>query len=167
MRRILQLWQNMQLQSRQSLGYTLIEILVAIGIISLIFSFGYAGLREFSQRQVLISAGRSLRNDLRLAQSKAISGEKPTGCSVLDGYRVKVSSNTYSILAVCAKVEMSVNKDNIEIPEGITASTKSITFKALGEGTDLPKGSILTITLAQTATGRTLDIVVTSGGEIK
>lgn len=163
-------WNDMQLQSHQPLGYSLIEIIVAVTIISLVFTFGYAGFREYSRRQLLVSAARSLQGELRLAQGYSLSGKKPTGCTVLDGYRVKISATTYSLVAVCAKInEISINKDDLPIASGVTASaTKNIfTFKALGQGTDMGVGTSSVITLTQTATGRTQTITVSASGEIK
>lgn len=204
--RILQLWNNMQLQSHQPLGaiskprgfeatpayiaefktftrffsknspvlksaigYTLIEILVALTVISLIFTFGYAGFREFSQRQALESAARSLQGNLRLVQEYALSGKKPDDCLVLDGYRVKISPNSYTLVAICAEEETSINKDNLPIANGITASVSinNFTFKVLGQGTSIPAGSASMITLTQAGTGKTRTITITAGGEIK
>jgi len=150
-------------------GYTFVEILVAALIMGVTLSLGAAGFREFSRRQLLVSAARSLQGDLRLAQGYALSGKKPAGCSVLDGYRVTISSSSYSLKAVCAKTAKSINKDNLPIVDGITASTTrdTFTFKALGQGTDMDEGSSSVITLTQTATGKTQTIIVYASGEIK
>ncbi len=56
-------------------GFTLIEILVAITVILLLISFGFAGYASFNQRQTLISSGQTLKNFIRDAQSRAYNNE--------------------------------------------------------------------------------------------
>lgn len=62
-------------------GFTLVEILVAIGIMSLIIGIGGISYRDYSNRQQVTSAAREIRSALRLAQTRAFSGEKPSGCN--------------------------------------------------------------------------------------
>jgi len=156
-------------------GYTLIEILVGLSILSLLFAIGYASYREFSRRQILIGTARTIRGDLRLAQELSLSGKKPGGCSVLDGYNFLVVPPTgYEIRALCG-VTTYLEKGGSLVGQGVTLSNLSpdltpsntITFKTLGEGTNIPAGTSTTLTITQTTTGTTTDVVVTSGGEIK
>jgi prepilin-type N-terminal cleavage/methylation domain-containing protein len=149
-------------------AYTLIEILVSLTIVSLIFGVGYISFREFSRRQALAGAARSLRGDLRLAQEQALAGKKPTGCTVLDGYRFSaVSESVYSIMAGCSNGDFSINKDSVSFPGGVTMSPVpgNTLFKVLGQGTDL--GSDVEVNLVQEATGNTIKVTITMGGEIK
>ena len=158
--------------SRRRRGYTLIEILVALTIIGLIFSFGYVSFREFSRRQALVGQVRSIQGDLRLAQGMALAGQKPddANCNspnLLGGYYFRRISNTsYSIEADCT-AGTSVIK-SVNLPADITISSPSpnpILFKILGQGTNV-SGSA-TITITQVSTGRTSVVTVTDGGEIK
>src|SRR3989338_688450 len=86
-------------------GYTLIEILVAISITGMIFGAGFISFRDFSRRQVLVSAERALRGDLRLVQEYALIGKKPpnTNCddpNMLAGYSfLRSLSSRYLIRA--------------------------------------------------------------------
>lgn len=119
---------------------------------------------------------RSLKGDLRLAQEYSLIGKKPEGTNcdddVLNGYRFFVFSSTrYIIRAYCSGASGQVNVKIVDLPSDITISNappnpiNPITFKALGQGTNLSADT--TIRLTQTSTGKTNDVIVTKGGEIK
>jgi prepilin-type N-terminal cleavage/methylation domain-containing protein len=150
-------------------GYTLIEVLVSLTVIGLLFGFGFASFRDFSRRQAVIAAGRTVVGDLRLAQQKALSGEKPSGCTGnLQTYDFeRVNESGYKITAVCSGSLITVK--NQILPSGTFISSFSpskISFKVLGQGTNLPAGEDTDITLTQTSTTNTVVITVRSGGEI-
>ncbi len=153
-------------------AYTLIEILVALTIVGLIFGIGYVSFRDFARRQALASAARSIVGDLRLAQEQALSGKKPSDIfcndpNRLNGYNFRVSSNrSYALEANCTGGV--VETKSVTIASDVFLSTPSpnpITFKILGQGTNVPATATLTLTQAGTAAAKT--ITVTSGGEIK
>lgn len=153
-------------------GYTIIEVLVALSILGIIFSVGFTSFRAFSRRQLLAGAVRSLKGDLRLAQGYALIGKKPddpacAGASLLNGYRFFVnSSNQYIIRAYCSGGQADVKI--VDLARDLSLSSPSpnpITFKALGEGTDVTTDA--TITITQLSTGDTGSVLVTQGGEIK
>ncbi len=150
-------------------GYTLIEILVALTIIGLLFSFGYVSFRDFSRRQAIVDAAKAIQADLRLAQQNAISGQKPGGCTTtLDSYNFNVrSASRYTIEANCSATPPVVK--DVNLPSGITISTPSpnpLTFKILGQGTNVGAAD-WTLTLTQAGTANTATATVTSGGEIR
>lgn len=155
-------------------GYTLIEILVGITIIGLIFGTGFVSFREFSRRQALTSAAKSVQGDIRFAQQQALSGKKPTNafCNsprILHGYHFRVTSaTTYEIEANCSGG--NVDTKLVTLPLGITISTpptNPIRFKSIGQGTNLITGSIVTLTITDTASGTTAPIVISYTGEIR
>lgn len=158
-------------------GYTLIEILVALSIAGILFTSGFASFRDFSRRQLLAGSLRSLKGDLRLAQGYAFIGKKPPGgnCddpSLLDGYRFFVFSSTrYIIRAYCSPPGGQIDVKVVDLPSDVTIANappnpiNPITFKSLGEGTNLSVDTIIRLT--QTSTGKTADVIVTQGGEIK
>jgi prepilin-type N-terminal cleavage/methylation domain-containing protein len=156
-------------------GYTLIEILITLTIIGLIFGFGYVSFREFSRRQALTSAARSIKGDLRLAQELALSGNKPTmeiNCNspyVLNGYYFRRNSATnYTIEPSCSGGAVTTPTKSVNMPVDIVITSLSVNpilFKILGEGNNITDSA--TITLTQTSTGKTGTITITSGGEIK
>ncbi len=156
-------------------AYTLIEILVGITVIALLFLFGYASFRDFSRRQAMNSAARTIRGDLRLAQEQALSGNKPANptdpkCeapNVLNGYYFRAASTSYAIEVACSGG--TVTAKNVNLPSDISLTAPSpnpILFKVLGQGTNLT-ASDATIILTQAGTLNTQTITVTSGGEIK
>lgn len=164
----------MQLQSNKSLGYTLIEILVGLSIISLLFSFGYINYRDFSRRQALTGISKQIQGNLRLAQQQALSGKKPdhafcNGVNLLSGFSFRVvNSTSYRIEANCSGGDVLI-RDGL-LPSGVTITTPSpnpVIFKVLGNGTNIPAGQSSIITINQNTTDIDSTITITAGGEIK
>lgn len=89
-------------------GFTLLEVLVAATVISLLSGISLVGYNRFQERQQLVAAKEQLRNDLRQAQQKALAGEKPAGwCNGagqnLTGWRLVFTSATiYEIRGLCS-----------------------------------------------------------------
>ena len=149
-------------------GFTLVEVLVSLTVIGLLFGFGFANFRDFSRRQAVASTGRMVIADLRLAQSKALSGEKPSSCTGnLSTYNFVISTDSYWIDAVCSGA--SVTTKTQPLPSGIsmTSTQNTISFKVLGQGTNITAGGSVVITLTQAGTNNTSSVTVTSGGEVK
>lgn len=167
----------MQLQGYQSMkrGYTLIEILVGMTIIGILFSAGYVSFRDFSRRQALSGIVKGLQGDIRLVQEQAASGKKPdnpkcNGVNLLDGYNfsVNAASGSYSVAAKCTGGLVEIK--NVVLPSdvGITAPLPNpVFFKSLSQGTNIPSGESVTITLTQTATGDSATLTISASGEIK
>jgi len=154
-------------------AYTLIEILVTLTIIGLLFSFGYVNFRDFSRRQAVADAAKSIQGDLRIAQTDATTGQKPAdgSCSLpktLDGYNFEVFPPAeYKIEAICG-VTTTVVKD-VTLPAGISVTAPSpnpLQFKVLGQGTNISSGSWV-LTLTQEGTNNTTAVTVNSGGDIQ
>lgn len=149
------------------LGYTLIEILVVVSIMSILFTVGYANYRDFARKQALTASARQLKSNVSLAREKATTGEKPeSGCAVLLGYNIKFSGTNYTLEAVCSDATITVK--TINLPSNVTSSTPGtnpIFFKILSKGTNLSTDA--TITLTQSESGKTESIVVTPEGEVK
>lgn len=153
---------------KRYLGFTVIELLVTMVIMGLLFSLGYANYRDFSRRQAVASAGRMVIADLRLAQSKALSGEKPCTGN-LSTYNFVIGAGSYQIKAVCSGTgSNSVITKTQPLPSGIliSSSLSPISFKVLGQGTNIPTTGA-SITLSQTGTANIQTITVSEGGEIK
>lgn len=167
----------MQLQSRKPInnfGYTLVELLVALSIVGLLFSFGYVSFRDFSRRQALLGTAKKIQGDLRLAQQQALSGKKPSGVNCdspnqLESFSFNVySTSSYRIEANCTGGNLLVR--DVELPEGVNITPPSVNpikFKILGQGTNIASGSTTTIAVAQTGSSDQTVITITDGGEIQ
>jgi len=153
-------------------GYTLVEILVALTIIGLLFSFGFVSFRDFSRRQAVADAAKMIQGDLRLAQGDAMTGQKPNGCTTtLDSYSFKIvnatSPSEYSVEANCGGEPFPV-KDVI-LSSDITLTVQGpnpLKFKVLGQGTNITSVDWV-LTLTQVGTENAKSVTVTLGGEIK
>ena len=157
----------------KSAAFTLIELLVVLSISGLIMGVGFAGFRQYSQRQVLFAAAREVRSDLRLLQEKAISGVKEpdiiTSCAgkFLDGYRFDIIPPTqYRMSAVCSGSVVNIQDKSVKLGFTIAATIDPILFKVLSQGTDIT-GSSSIITLTQTATNKNITITVSAEGSIE
>ncbi|OGM30226.1 hypothetical protein A2630_03315 [Candidatus Woesebacteria bacterium RIFCSPHIGHO2_01_FULL_44_10] len=157
------------IKNQKFFGYTLIELLVVLSIISTIFGIGFISYRDFSRRQQVTSAMRAIRSDMRSAQERAISGNKPTGCNgTLQGFAFNVrSAQNYRVEAIC---NTNVTVSNVNLAQNISMSipaTNPIIFLPIGLGTNLPRNQIETIDVTQTATSYSQSISVSWTGEIK
>lgn len=163
-------------------GFTLIEILISLTIMVLVFGVGFAGYRDFSQGQSLEKAARELRTNLRLAQSIALSGTKPnppdSRCespNVFNGvfFSASQGANAYGISYSCSGGGVNINNASAFVSlgsQGIDLTRTgpySFIFKSLGQGTTLPEGTEVVLTLTQVSTGKSVSVVVTASGEIK
>lgn len=152
-------------------GYTLIELLVVTSIMGILFTVGIASYNRFNRTQVLQQAALALKSNLRLAQNKALSGEKPdtAECVVLWGYQVSFFHNQapgkdgYKIKPGCDGKYLDAWEKSFDLPSSITFKTvpSPIFFKGLAQGLDQET----TITL--TGFGLEKAITVTKTGEIK
>lgn len=156
-------------------GYTLIELLIAVMIMFLVFGLGMANLRGYQRQRVLEGAVTQVKGHLRLAQQMAQSGIKPTGCGALKlesiTFRRDLTlTSTYHIRAVCTNHDdisttVLVQTYNLQrnFPGVVITTADTVTFLALGKGV---AGNV-TVTLSQSTTGQSRQIVVTRGGEIR
>lgn len=156
----------------RSKGFSLIELLISITIFGILVGIGMASYNEFNKTQTLKQAALNLKNDLRVAQNKALSGEKTT-CAQLDGYRVTFSNpqpdqGQYVLAAACAGGS-SVNVDSVLLPKNIFFNPlpSSLLFKVLGQGVQTARticvsGFTKIYKLSVTVSGETLDEGVVS-----
>lgn len=167
-------------------GFTLVELLVSISVVAILSGIGLAAFSSFNRRQIVASATRQLLSDLRLAQSKADSNEKPLYCKTneldLLGYEFFIKKEVsphwcYTITPVCADLSSPLPSiKTVDIPEVISLAcitcpnpndNVQIFFKTLRQGvasSGFNSDSKLIITL--TGYGATRSATLTSSGEI-
>ena len=141
----------------------MIELLLVISLITLVFSLGIVQYNRFNRSQVLTKAKDELISNLRLTQSKAMTGEKPDSClGTLSGHKLKFLDNqNYKIVAVCGE-EVEV-KSVVILPSGVIKQEgpNEIFFRVLSQGIESD------ISLILSGFGETKTITVNTAGEIK
>lgn len=150
-------------------GFTIIEILVVIGIISLVFVVGVTQYREYSRRQALENVVKDTVSKIREVQNRANAGYKPNSANcddeVLNGIQYSISGGSYTIYAKCdSNLVIIQNPTNFPAGYTFTASPTSVTFLPVGKGTDLAGN--MTITITDNDSGSYGSIVVSQTGKI-
>lgn len=157
-------------------GFTLIELLITVSIMGILFGLGIARYNAFNRRQILVQAARELKSDLRLAQGKALAGEKDCqvcggldkscetqeGDLLLDGWCLSFSAGGYQLYGRCGDQQFSAKTINLS-GRGVSLSfpLSEACFKPLAQGL----GQAVTITLS--GFGQTQQVKVTQAGEIE
>ena len=98
---------------RKKSGFTLVELLVVISVITILSSLGFATYVNFNRTQVIVQTADRIISDLRLAQSLAANNQRPPdnenpesetglcGSNPLVGYSFKMNSEkNYTIFAI-------------------------------------------------------------------
>lgn len=113
-------------------GFTIIELLVAMSITLLLAGGIIASFNTFNDNQRVQQGAITLKSNLRFAQNKAISGDKPQGCGTLNGYTVTFAATSYTMQAVCSGV-LTGDISLFSLPVGIAFSPapSPITFDVL------------------------------------
>ncbi len=145
-------------------GFTLLELLVVIGIIGALTSIGLASYSSYTTGQAIQIASADMMHMLNRAKSSSLSQVKQPQCGAnpITGYQVSftVPGPAYTMSVRCNNTTYPVTSK--ELPTGVTfanGSTTMIFFPVL-KGTSSPA----TITLnGQT---KTKVITVTSTGNI-
>ncbi len=146
-------------------GFTLIELVVAFGILLLVAGGVLTSYNNFNDTQKVKQAGATLRTNLRSAQARAIAGLKPqSGCSQLDGYDVGISTSQYYYQARCTPEGLAGEIVTVILPTGVTISSPPalpIRFNVLSGGVT----NATTITI--TGYSQSFNVVVGVNGEIE
>jgi prepilin-type N-terminal cleavage/methylation domain-containing protein len=159
-------------RAKLNCGFTLVELLIAIGLLLFLFLIAIPNYRSYQRSRSLERAYQQIVADLRMAQEYAMSGKKPqdTGNPCLTNNLEKyfVEWDSKYIYTVGVKCSTSYKLKVVDLTEtGIIMSNfGSIGFKVLGEGTDISIGSPRIITLTQANTGATRRVIINASGEI-
>lgn len=103
-------------------GFTLIEVLIAITVSSLLLGFALPTFRDFQSNQEVVQANENFKADLRYAQSQALAGVKPCGTAVLRGWFIEfLSNNSYAVRARCGDPPSAnvVLVKSVTLPDGV------------------------------------------------
>jgi len=169
---------NLKMSSQ---GFTFIELLVTIAISGLLLGMGVAAYNNFSDHQKLLMAVRSLKTNLRAAQSKAMANKIPIledpedECDPFEGYQVTIKKDEYQIVAMCNGDEVGETEVEYMLPSKIERviigeENLVVLFKPLTSGVELPdeageEGLVLTYEREDTEDNDS--ITITPAGEIK
>lgn len=131
-------------------GFTLIEILLTLGVMSVLSVFGIATYREYSQAKTVEAAAFEVQDTLTLARSRASTQVKPdvTACGngrELYGYQVEIcpgncsGGQEYELSVVCGSTGQYVEKigQTKTLPEGVSfadTQSRNILFHVLTDG---------------------------------
>jgi len=147
-------------------GFTFIELLITVGLTMFLFSGMVAGYNRFTDVSRLKQAALSFKNDLRLAQTKAIAGQKPINlpCTKLVGYEVSFTESSYSIRVLCNPSQPSAPLSTVTLSSKVKFSSfpSPVTFGVLTQG--VRSNTVIPFILE--SGGRTYEIRLTPQGEI-
>lgn len=151
-------------RSNQS-GFTMIELLITIGIMILIFGGGIASYLNLDRRQSLLNVCKEIESMSRSAQKKARVGERPVGCDKLTSYRVSRTAtgpDVISLQAVCDSGTISLSQ--YEVPTLFTVSSiTTMEFRVLHGGLQGTNG---TVTVQSSNPNYRCEFTVNNGGSI-
>ena len=109
-------------------GFTLVELIVVIGIIAILTSFGIASFASYNNRHTLEMAVADVSTMITTARSRSLSQVKPSQCAaqVLSGYQVVIDvlSGEYTLRVLCGNAYTLETK---KIPEDITFGSDATT----------------------------------------
>lgn len=156
---------TLRLVGLNSQGFTLIEMLIAVGIMLILVGGGIAAFITFNDKQRLQSSSKLLQTYLRTAQAKARLGDRPAACTKLLGYSVRMqpTGGVVEMVALCEPTEVTVqtfNLDGIEAAQ-VDGQPMNIEFQVLHGGVQ----NFGTVSLVSSA-GYQQNFVVSQGGEI-
>jgi type II secretory pathway pseudopilin PulG len=147
-------------------GFTVIELVVSISISLLVAGGIIANYNTYNTNQLLKQTALTLKNNLRLLESKAAAGEKPTTvCTTLEGWMITFSTNSYTYKAKC-NIEAVTDETIISLPTGVSFETlplpNPIIFNVLARGTNLDS----TISITLSGFGKQYSLQLSPGGDM-
>jgi Tfp pilus assembly protein FimT len=146
-------------------GFTLIEVVVSVGVALAIMGTIIVNYNGYNDRQTLKQAALTLKNNLRFTQTKALSGEKPTAnCTELTGWTMAFTASTYTLQAACTPEGLQGSATSVTLPDGVRFNPvpSPVTFKVLSRGTTVTT----TTSLILSGFSRTYTLEVSPGGDI-
>jgi prepilin-type N-terminal cleavage/methylation domain-containing protein len=136
-----------------SQAFTLVELLVVIGIITVITAGVIPGFNSYLDNQTLVQAQEAVKNDLRNVQNKALAGATYNGTTVPNYWGIKFAagSNTYTILSTMATPNCDIpvvpGTASQKLPGTVTVATNACVLFKTSNG-DLAVAGPLTVSVA-------------------
>lgn len=92
--------------NRSNSGFTLIEIILVITVMSTLTTFTFAGFNDISRQQYLREASEEMKTNLRFFYTNTINGIKPGSCDQLLYHKVffDFANNSYQDQVWCQQV---------------------------------------------------------------
>ena len=116
----------------KSKGFTLIELIVVMGILSIFSGIFLAQYNENASQLKLKNEAKKLIDVLELAKKKALTADLfDKNCTDFTGYRVIISSGSYSLSFGCASVYSVVQNYNLLTNITATVGTGNYNFSPL------------------------------------
>lgn len=112
-------------------GFSLIELLIASSIILIITGLAISNYGSFADTQRVRQAGKTLQNNLRFIQNRAIASVKPKECdhnNPMLAYRVSFTETSYTYVPVCSNGVPPNASATIVLPDRITFSPPPSSF---------------------------------------
>ncbi|MCC6711198.1 MAG: hypothetical protein IT416_02485 [Candidatus Pacebacteria bacterium] len=133
----------MKINSKQLLGFSLIELLVAVTVMMILLSGALAFFLDYLDKRAVNNSVDEIKTYFQRALSDAKSGSLG-GCDQLNGYRV-TSAQAANIVTVTLQADCTVGTPNPAVtfdlaPNVSVTPNLNMIFKVLNAGVELPGG---------------------------
>lgn len=128
-------------------GFTFIELMVVVAIGAILTAGGLAAYRGVGEKEGLKQAGLTFESNLKLVQRRALSGEKPDGCTgTLLSFRVFAGGDNHSYLvaAQCSLASPGVISYQLDEGANFQMPITTLDFAVLRNGVSGAQTIILT-----------------------
>lgn len=127
--------QSLKFKIQNYCGFTLIEILIAVAIISLVGTFSLPNLKKYNNRQLVKNAASELRSTLQNASSKVNSNIKCNDTKASIAWKVVFKNTTplqYDLIANCDDGTLATQLQNAPLPSSVIIAAAGITCSPFG-----------------------------------
>lgn len=148
---------------KQLSGYTIVELMIVISIVSLLISFGVSSYTKAQNREIGRSAGEQIVSILQENQTIASVGKKDCNGKFSGQQVITTTPNIFKIRSLCESEEGE--ETTINIPGIVELTATTIIFTPLSGGMTLSANPLL---LNYTSSsGLTYQVKLTSSGTIE